>query len=295
MHQDLKTAINHTRIEVNQALDDYLVINRPENLHQAMAYSVNAGGKRLRPILVLWTGELFGGEKKQLLPIACALELIHTYSLIHDDLPCMDDDDLRRGIPTNHRVYGEAGALLAGDALLTKAFAVMAKAREMGADPRRLLQVIQEVSEAAGSLGMVGGQFVDISVEGQEVDFATLKYIHSQKTGALFRAAIRSGAIMSGALKGDLDRLTRFADYFGLLFQITDDILDVIGDEAKLGKPVGSDQDHQKATYPALLGLEKSRELAKENCQNAKAELQTYGKKAELFLLLLDYILQRES
>lgn len=295
MHQDLKTAINHTRIEVNQALDDYLSIDRPENLHQAMAYSVNAGGKRLRPILVLWTGELFDGEKKQLLPIACALELIHTYSLIHDDLPCMDDDDLRRGIPTNHRVYGEAGALLAGDALLTKAFSVMAKASETGTDPWRLLQVIQEVSEAAGSLGMVGGQFVDISVEGQTVDFDTLKYIHSQKTGALFRAAIRSGAIMSGAPKADLDRLTRFADYFGLLFQITDDILDVIGDEAKLGKPVGSDQDHQKATYPALLGLEKARELAIENCQNAKAELQTYGKKADLFLLLLDYILHRES
>lgn len=295
MHQELKEMITETQLEVNQALAGYLPESRPEILHQSMAYSVNAGGKRLRPILVLWTGELIGGEKAQLMPIACALELIHTYSLIHDDLPCMDDDDLRRGMPTNHRVYGEAGALLAGDALLTRAFFLLADTVRTGVDPEKLLQVIREVSTAAGSLGMIGGQFVDISVEGQEVSLDTLQYIHQQKTGALFRAAIRSAAILSGVEKADLARWTRFAEYLGLVFQITDDILDVIGDEAKLGKPVGSDQIHQKATYPALLGLERSQELARENCQRAKMELEPYGQRAERFFLLLDYILYRES
>lgn len=291
----LTTALKMTSEEVNTALKEYLPQGRPEIIHESMAYSVNAGGKRLRPALVLWTAELLGGDKRQVMPVACALEMIHTYSLIHDDLPCMDDDDLRRGKPTNHVVYGEAIALLAGDALLTHAFEVMTRAAEYGADARKLLHVVQEVSHAAGSLGMVGGQVVDILSEGKKIDLDTLKYIHAHKTGALFKASIRSGAILSGATEADLERLTEFAEYLGLTFQITDDILDVVGDEAKLGKPVGSDEGHEKATYPSLLGLEESRRLAKECCERAKAALAVYGEKTGLFCELMDYILERES
>ncbi len=295
MTQDLKIVLKSTAQEVNQALKTFLPEGLPEILHESMAYSVNAGGKRLRPVLVLWTAELLGGVKEQVMPIACALELLHTYSLIHDDLPCMDDDDLRRGMPTNHKVYGETIALLAGDALLTRAFEVIAKASEAGANPADVLKVVKEVGEAAGSLGMVGGQVVDILSEGKEIDLETLKYIHAHKTGALFRACIRSGAIMSGASTDDLNRLTAFAEDLGLVFQITDDILDVVGDEAKLGKPVGSDQNHAKATYPALVGLERSRKLAEESCQRAKNGLTVYGEKGELFSQLLDYICEREN
>ncbi|AZR73519.1 hypothetical protein BBF96_09050 [Anoxybacter fermentans] len=292
---DFKAALKATADEVNQALKEYLPQGKPEILHESMAYSVYAGGKRLRPVLTLWTAELLGGDKKHVMPIACALELIHTYSLIHDDLPCMDDDDLRRGKPTNHVVYGEAIALLAGDALLTRAFEVMAKAVENGADSHRLLKVIGEIGEAAGSKGMVGGQVVDILSEGKKIDLETLKYIHAHKTGALFRASIRSGAIMSGASSEDLARLTEFAEYLGLAFQITDDILDVVGDETKLGKPVGSDESHAKATYPALVGLEEARRLAQESVNRAKEALAPYKEKAERFNQLLDFILTRES
>lgn len=291
---NLKTALQQTASEVQLALQEFLPQGRPECLHESMAYSVNAGGKRLRPALVLWTAELLGGNKEQVMPVACALELIHTYSLIHDDLPCMDDDDLRRGKPTNHVIYGEALALLAGDGLLTHAFTVMARTIEKGVNPAQLIRVIQEVSEAAGSLGMVGGQVVDMESEGKEIDLETLQFIHANKTGALFRASIRSGAILSGATEEDLERLTEFAEYLGLTFQITDDILDVVGDEEKLGKPIGSDESHGKATYPALVGLEESRRLANESCVKAKAALAVYSERAELFCELMDFILERE-
>lgn len=292
---NLMTALKRTSEEVNQELQRYLPQGRPEIIHESMAYSINAGGKRLRPALVLWTAELLGGEKRQVMPVACALEMIHTYSLIHDDLPCMDDDDLRRGKPTNHVVYGEAMALLAGDALLTQAFEVMAGAITAGVDPVRLLQVIKEVANAAGSPGMIGGQVEDLRSEGKQIDFETLKFIHAQKTGALFKASIRSGAILSGATEKDLEHLTMFAEYLGLTFQITDDILDVVGDEAKLGKPIGSDESHEKATYPAMVGLAEARRLAEEACAAAKASLAPYGDKAGLFNELMDYILERES
>ncbi len=292
---DLKESMKNTALEINEVLKEYLPNSQPEILHESMSYSVNAGGKRLRPILTLWTAELFGGKKDQVMPIACALELIHTYSLIHDDLPCMDDDDLRRGKPTNHVVYGEAIALLAGDAFLTQAFEVMTKAMDKGADPIKLLQVIREVADAAGSLGMVGGQVVDLLSEGKDIDLETLKYIHANKTGALFRASIRSGAILSDASLDDLQRLTDFAEYLGLTFQITDDILDVIGDEEKLGKPIGSDEAHAKATYPALIGLEEAKKLARESCEKAKTLLAPYGEKAKCFSQLMDFILERES
>lgn len=293
--EQLLAALKAISEEVNKELNQYLPQGRPEILHESMAYSVNAGGKRLRPALVLWTTELLGGNKAHAMPVACAMEMIHTYSLIHDDLPCMDDDDLRRGKPTNHVVYGEALALLAGDALLTQAFEMIAKAMEKGAEPRNVVRVVNEIAQAAGSLGMVGGQVVDILSEGKKIDLETLRFIHALKTGALFRASIRSGAILAGATEEDLQRLTEFAEYLGLTFQITDDILDVIGDEAKLGKPIGSDESHEKATYPSLLGLAEAQRLAKESCERAKATLAPYGQKTERFCQLMDYILERES
>lgn len=293
--EQLMAALKATTDEVNRELNQYLPQGRPEMIHESMAYSINAGGKRLRPALVLWTTELLGGHRAHAMPAACALEMIHTYSLIHDDLPCMDDDQLRRGKPTNHVVYGEAMALLAGDALLTHAFEVTTRAMEYGADPRHVVRVVHEIAHAAGSLGMVGGQVVDILSEGKKIDLETLRFIHALKTGALFRASIRSGAILAGATDDDLARLTEFAEYLGLTFQITDDILDVVGDEAKLGKPVGSDKSHEKATYPSLLGLEEAQRLAQESCQRAKASLAPFGEKTERFCQLMDYILERES
>ena len=294
-HADFKSALKETVVEVNQTLNDFLPEGKPGIIHESMAYSVNAGGKRLRPALTLWTAQLLGGKKEQVMPIACAMEFIHSYSLIHDDLPCMDDDDLRRGKATNHKVYGVAMALLAGDGLLTRAFELMAETKDTGVDPESLLTVIKEIGNAAGSQGMVGGQVVDMLSEGKEIDLETLKYIHAHKTGALFRASIRSGAILSGASEEDLERLTSFAEYLGLAFQITDDILDVVGDEEKLGKPVGSDEEHVKATYPALVGLEESKRLAREVVQKGKEALEPYGEKAKIFKQLLDFILTREN
>ena len=294
-HKEFKNALKETVTEVNEALNRYLPDGKPGIIHESMAYSVNAGGKRLRPALTLWTAQLLDGDKEQVMPTACAMEFIHTYSLIHDDLPCMDDDDLRRGKPTNHIKYDEATALLAGDGLLTRAFELIAENQGNGIDSTRLLKVIKEIGNAAGSKGMIGGQVVDMLSEGKEIDLETLKYIHAHKTGALFRACIRSGAILSGASEKDLERLTDFADYLGLSFQITDDILDVVGDEEKLGKPVGSDEEHVKATYPALVGLEESKRLAAEAVEKGKETLKAYGDKAVLFTQLLDFILTREN
>lgn len=290
----LMTELKKTSEEVNQALKEHLPTGRPEIIHESMAYSVDAGGKRLRPALVLWVARLFGANA-QVMPVACALEMIHTYSLIHDDLPCMDDDALRRGKPTNHVIYGEAIALLAGDALLTRAFEVLASTLATGADPVRLLKVISLIADAAGSRGMIGGQVVDIQSEGKQIDLETLKFMHAKKTGALFKASILGSALLCGASEKDLARLEQFAEYLGLTFQITDDILDVVGDEAKLGKPIGSDEQHDKATYVSLLGLDEARGLAQETCQRAKDVLAPYGEKAQIFHQLMDYILERES
>lgn len=291
----LMTELKKTSEEVNEALKAHLPVGRPEIIHESMAYSIDAGGKRLRPALVLWIAKLFDGVKAQVMPVACALEMIHTYSLIHDDLPCMDDDALRRGKPTNHVIYGEAIALLAGDALLTRAFEVLTLALTTGADPVRLVKVIKLIADAAGSLGMIGGQVVDIQSEGKQIDLETLKFMHAKKTGALFKASILGSALLSGAGEEDLARLEQFAEYLGLTFQITDDILDVVGDEAKLGKPIGSDEHHDKATYVSLLGLEEARRLAQETCQRAKDIMAPYGENAEIFHQLMDYILERES
>ena len=241
--------------------DRSLVPERPESLREAMRYSLLAGGKRLRPILCLAACELAGGDAAQAMPTAVALEMIHTMSLIHDDLPAMDDDDLRRGRPTNHKVYGEAVAILAGDALLTRAFEMVAL-RSPGVPPERLLKVVGELSLVAGAPGLVGGQVVDLESEGKEVDLETLEYIHLHKTGALLSACVITGAMIGGADDELIAALRVYARGIGLAFQIIDDILDITASSEVLGKTAGKDLIADKTTYPKLLGLEESRKRA---------------------------------
>ncbi len=268
----------------------------PQSLHQAMRYSVFAGGKRLRPVLMIAAAEAVGGNARQVLHAACAMEMIHTYSLVHDDLPAMDDDDFRRGRPTNHKVYGEATAILAGDALLTEAFRLLADAdANRDVPPATALQVLEIVARCAGSQGMVGGQVVDMESEGREVDFPTLEYIHTHKTGALILASAQVGALLGGGDDAQCAALTRFGGAAGLAFQIADDILDVVGDQSVLGKDIGSDQARGKATYPALLGLAESRQRAEELCERAIAALEPLGAPAERLGSLARYIIERKT
>lgn len=243
----------------------------PENLRRAMEYSLLAGGKRIRPSLCLSSAMLFHADMEKCLPFAAAIELIHTYSLIHDDLPCMDDDDLRRGRPSNHKAFGEANALLAGDGLLTDAFWLMTKAH---LDPSVLLAAISEIARAAGSSGMVGGQFLDMEATAREgISLSWLQHIHALKTGALLRASCTSGALLGGAHTADYNAMADFGTHLGIAFQIVDDILDEISDPETLGKPVHSDRDKSKTTYPLLVGLEKSRELAARELKDAHSSL----------------------
>lgn len=267
----------------------------PQIIHEAMQYSIFAGGKRLRPIMCLAGVEALGKEYEPYLPVACALEMIHTYSLIHDDLPAMDNDDYRRGKLTSHKVYGEDIAILAGDALLTHAFEVLATAAEGLPEEKRMLRVIREVAIASGTRGMIGGQVVDVQSEGKVITPLTLNYIHTHKTGALFRAAVRSGALLTGASENELSALTEYAECFGLVFQITDDLLDILGDEKILGKPVGSDEKNQKGTYPSLYGVEKSKELAREAVDKAVKSLEPLRGNTEPLILLARYLIERKS
>lgn len=280
---------------VDSALDKYLPSEKepPEIIHQAMRYSVFAGGKRLRPILVMAAAEAVGGSIESVMPAACAMEMIHTYSLIHDDLPAMDDDDFRRGRPTNHKVFGEAMAVLAGDALLTHAFSVLAGSLEFS-DPEKVSLVIGEIAHAAGTFGMVGGQVMDIQSEGQEATEDILRYIHTHKTGALFIASVRSGGILSGANSRQLEVLTDYARHLGLAFQITDDILDVAGDSATLGKTVGSDQRKKKVTFPALYGLEQARIMAGEESERAVEIVEELGSAALPLQQIIRYLASRD-
>lgn len=281
---------------VDRALDNSLMTAAgvPAQLLEGMRYSVFAGGKRIRPVLMMAACEAVGGEVERVLPAACALELIHTYSLVHDDLPAMDDDDFRRGRPTNHRVYGEAGAILAGDALLTEAFVLLARP---GMFPQVsaeiVLQVIQTIAQAAGSQGMVGGQVVDMASEGQQIDLATLESIHNRKTGALILAALQSGVLLGGGDQQALAAVTGYGQAAGLAFQVADDILDVVGDQALLGKDVGSDQARGKVTYPALLGLDGARLRAQELMEEAMAALQPLGAAAGPLREIARYIVDR--
>lgn len=279
---------------VDKTLDELMPAdNYPPEIFAAMRYSLFAGGKRLRPILLMAAADAAGGDGRNYLPVACALEMIHTYSLIHDDLPAMDDDDYRRGKPTNHKVYGEGMAILAGDGLLTAAFEAML--RQTGVEPATLLQVAREVAEGAGAGGMVGGQAVDLLSEGQAIDADTLRFMHRAKTGALFKAAIRAGAILAGASPEKLAALTEYAEQFGLAFQITDDILDVTGDEAKLGKPVGSDVKNDKVTYVSLYSLDGAKKLAAEAVAAATGALTAFGPEAAVLREMLEYLLTRDS
>ena len=264
-----------------------------ETLEKAMEYSLMAGGKRLRPVLLMAAADAVGKDGVAFLTTGCAIEMIHTYSLIHDDLPAMDNDDYRRGKPTNHKVFGDGIAVLAGDALLTLAFEVML--RQEGAAPETLVTVVSEMSRAAGPYGMVGGQVLDLEGEGRRLDLAALRKIHMGKTGALFCAAIRSGAILAGAKEEELAVLTLYAERFGLAFQITDDILDVTGDEAAIGKPVGSDVRNEKATYVTLTSLEEAKKLAEDAVDEAVAALDIFGERAAFLRDLALFLLGRKK
>jgi geranylgeranyl diphosphate synthase type II len=266
---------------------------RPSLIHQAMRYSVFAGGKRVRPILCIEAFRIFSSERAAVLPVACALEFIHTYSLIHDDLPALDNDDLRRGRPTCHKKFGEAMAILAGDALLTLAFEALAGAP---VPPAERVALIREIASSAGTRnGMVGGQVADLEAEGKEVKPELLEYIHRSKTAALIRASIVSGAIAGGASGEDQERLRTFGGLIGWAFQVTDDILDVEESSAALGKTAGKDQAQQKATYPALFGLQKSHEFARELATRAMGALETFGPRAANLRELGEFLVLRRA
>ena len=261
-------------------------------LAQAMEYSLFAGGKRLRPILCLCSCEACGGKKEEALPAALALEAIHTYSLIHDDLPGMDNDDLRRGNPTNHKVFGEAMAILAGDGLQSMAFEVLSNYGDK--EPQKALAMIKILSKRAGASGMCAGQAADIMAENEEVDAQKLNYIHNHKTGDLIIGSLLMGAVAAGADEKQKLALEEYGYHLGLAFQITDDILDVTGDEAKLGKPVGSDDKNHKLTFPSLYGLEEAKKMAKQAVDNAKEALKALNDNKNL-LALAEYLLKREN
>jgi geranylgeranyl diphosphate synthase type II len=268
----------------------------PSQVHKAMHYSLFAGGKRLRPILTLAAAEAAGGRTRDALPLACSFELIHTYSLIHDDLPSMDDDDLRRGKPTSHKVFGEAVAILAGDALLTEAFHLASRPDLMkGVPPRRRIQALWVLARAAGSLGMVGGQTVDILTQGQPVDAGTLEYIHTRKTGALIAASVAVGAVIGGAGLRSFKNMLAYGEKLGLAFQIIDDLLDEEGDEKKLGKAVRKDHSKGKATYPALYGIPESRRKAGRLIEEALARLKSFDRRANPLREIARFILERTN
>ncbi len=264
-----------------------------KTLEEAMSYSLLAGGKRLRPILLMAAADAVGTDGTRFVTTGCAIEMIHTYSLIHDDLPAMDNDDYRRGKLTNHKVYGAGMATLAGDALLTLSFEVML--RQQGVSDAVRLAVVREMSQAAGRDGMVGGQAIDLESEGQAIPLERLRQMHLGKTGALFRAAVRSGALLAGAEAEQLAALTKYAEAFGLAFQITDDILDVTGDESAIGKPVGSDERNHKSTYVTLLSLERAQRLAEETVAQGIAALQPFGDEADFLREMLRSLLGRKQ
>jgi geranylgeranyl diphosphate synthase type II len=294
----LAAYLDERKALVDRALDGSLpaVQDDPPVIVQAMRYSLLAGGKRIRPILCLAAAEAVGGEAQAVLPAACALEMIHTYSLIHDDLPAMDNDDCRRGRATSHKVFGEDIAILAGDALLTEAFRLLADREGMpGMPPDRLLDVAREIAEAAGNRGMVGGQVLDIRAEGKAVGLETLYAIHRRKTGALLRVSVRAGAILAGAGREALAGLSDYGAKIGLAFQIADDILNVEGDPLVLGKGTGSDAARGKVTFPSLMGIEASRARAAELVAEAIASLAPFDPGAAPLRAIARYILERRS
>jgi geranylgeranyl diphosphate synthase type II len=279
---------------VNAALDKFLpsATTRPATIHKAMRYSLFAGGKRMRPALCLAAAAACGGKEADALPLACAVECIHTYSLIHDDLPAMDNDDFRRGKPTNHKVFGEGIAVLAGDALLTQAFEIAAQAKSWPRYPHR--DLILEIAKASGSLQLVAGQVADLEGEGKKLSIAELKYIHERKTSALLCCSVRLGGMSANCTKAQLKALTDFGYHVGLSFQVIDDILDVTQTSEQLGKTAGKDTRSQKATYPAIVGLEKSRQIAEQLTAKAFAALKVFKGKAIALEALAEFLLKRD-
>ena len=269
-------------------------LNTPENLRSAMNYSLEAGGKRLRPLLVLAELRAFGENPLIGLDTACAIEMIHTYSLIHDDLPSMDDDDLRRGKPTNHKVYGEATAILAGDGLLTLAFGVIANQEQARQNPAVALELVAELSKAAGAEGMVGGQVADMEGEMRNLSLSELEYIHVHKTGKLLSYSILAGAILAGADDWEKEHLQTYAHHLGLAFQIRDDILDIEGSESKIGKPVGSDETNHKSTYPSLLSMEGAKEKLGFHVNMANEALGNTNFQAGILAEMLELVAKRD-
>lgn len=281
---DLDSYLRARTAAVDRALDGYLkrYTERSGNIWKAMRYGLFPGGKRIRPILVLAAGELFGGKRKALMPFACAVEMIHGYSLIHDDLPALDNDDLRRGEPTNHKVFGAGMALLAGDGLLTEAFHVMSGAEVFASVPAELvLKLVHELSYAVGVAGLVGGQAFDLEAEKRAVDIGVVEYIHVRKTGALIRASIRLGAQVAGASAADLRRVTRFGECLGLAFQIADDILDILGETAPGERAESGHSEWNKATYPSVVGIARAQERLKELFDQCLHDLAPFGKASE--------------
>ncbi|WP_411266087.1 polyprenyl synthetase family protein [Bacillus sp. LNXM65] len=282
-----------------QAIEDYLFtyvqeLTIPEDLKSSMLYSLKAGGKRLRPVLVLALLHAYGKNEEDGIPVGCAVEMIHTYSLIHDDLPCMDDDDLRRGIPTNHKVYGEATAVLAGDALLTESFRLITSQLSSSVSADKKLRIVDELVKSAGALGMVGGQFDDMEAEQKQVSLAELESIHARKTGKLLTFSVAAGAILAGASEDDIEKLREFSYHIGIAFQIRDDILDLEGSEEKIGKRVGSDTANEKSTYPSLLTLSGAKEKLHEHITRAKEIVSNLQLEQKLLHDLCDLIASRD-
>jgi len=290
--EDLRTAVEEALERALPAETEW-----PETLHRAVRYSLFAGGKRIRPVLVLASGEAAGGAREDLLPLACAVEMVHTYSLVHDDLPAMDNDDLRRGKPTSHKVFGEAIAILAGDALLTRAFHLLGEL-PAGADEgtvRRRLRATAVLGEACGTKGLIGGQVMDLESEGRAIDAPALECLHRAKTGALLSACVRGGAILGGADEATLDALSRYASAIGLAFQVVDDVLDATEANESLGKTAGKDAAAGKATYVSVHGLDRARALSAELRQDALGALQPLGDRALVLAGIARLIVDRHS
>jgi len=295
---DLKPYLAERKQLVDKTLERLFppAVGLEKSVIEAARYSLFAGGKRLRPILCLQAAEVVGGSCEDVLPVACAIEMIHTYSLIHDDLPAMDNDDFRRGVPTNHKVYGEAIAILAGDALLTEAFGFVAGMRADNRIPaEKILRAISVLVRASGYRGMIGGQVIDLESENRDVDLATVEYMHVHKTGAILAACLELGALLGGGADQDIAALIKYGQHFGLAFQITDDLLDIEGDPQVMGKQAGSDAAKNKKTYPALLGVSKSRESAKLHVNEALNAIRSYGATAEPLRAIARYLLVRQA
>ena len=294
---DFKKELKERSIYIEDKRESYLPKEEgyQKTIFEAMNYSLRAGGKRLRPILLMEAYKLCQGQGEDFVPYSVAMEMIHTYSLIHDDLPALDNDDLRRGKPTNHIVFGEAMAILAGDALLNTAYETMLNAAFKHSRPEISLRAAYEISRGAGIYGMIGGQVVDVESEDKKIDKDKLDYIHMNKTAAMIVGSVRAGAILAGIDEDRLESLTKYAENIGLAFQIVDDILDIEGDEKLLGKRVGSDLDNDKSTYPSLLGIDASKKIVENLIEEAKTSLEVFASDAEFMNALADFIRERQN